>query len=79
MATSNSGDKRLKLIYKAKFWIILGIVLILVGFVLAHLSNANLIHWPPDLEKPAHIFFHICGPIFLLFGIVLWLVEKLRK
>lgn len=59
-------------------WLILGAVLIALGFVFAHLSNANLIHWPYGLEKTAHGFFHIAGPIFLLFGIIKILTKKFR-
>ncbi len=68
-------------ISSAKFWIILGIVFVLFGFVLAHLSNVypDLIHWSPEGEKAADFIFHKIGSLFILVGIVMWLVRKLRK
>lgn len=62
----------------AKFWIILGLAFILFGFVLAHLSNANLIYWSYDLENGASLVFHGGGPLFVVIGIVKFFAQKRR-
>ena len=79
MRRAKLNHKKLKIISSARLWLILGTVFILVGFMLAHLSNANMIHWSYGLENIAHIIFHVIGPIFLLFGIIMALIEKFRK
>lgn len=62
----------------AKFWIILGIALILFGFVLAHLSDANLIRWSYGLEHVASLVFHGGGPLLVVIGLIKFFVEKRR-
>ncbi len=64
--------------WPVKFWLILGASFILFGFVLAHLSNANLIHWSYGLENAASVIFHGCGPLFLLIGIIKIFTKKLK-
>ena len=58
---------------------VLGTILILIGFVLAHLSNANVIQWRAGWEKTAHITFHILGPIIVLLGIIKWVIDRVRR
>jgi hypothetical protein len=36
-----------------RFWLVLGIIFILLDPVLAHLCNANIISWPKSLDTPA--------------------------
>ncbi len=61
----------------AEFWLILGALLLLNGLVLAHLSNANLIHW--SYGRIADVIFHKAGLAFILIGIVITLVKRFRK
>lgn len=70
---------RSKLIYSPGYWVVLGTILILIGFVLAHLSNANVIQWRAGWEKTAHITFHILGPIIVLLGIIKWVIDRIRR
>ena len=39
----------------SRLLVILGVLLVLTGFVLAHLSNANVIYWSNGSEKTAHV------------------------
>lgn len=67
------------MIPSGKFWITMGIVLIVTGFILAHLSNAGLINWLYNYQKESHIIFHVIGPILLLLGIGKLLIDRFRK
>ena len=78
-AQSKPRRSKLHFFLLAKFWIILGVLLILTGFVLAHLSNAHLIQWRNGSEETAHIIFHVIGPIILLLGIIKFFIEKKRN
>ncbi|PWT90173.1 MAG: hypothetical protein C5B54_07640 [Acidobacteria bacterium] len=46
---------------RSTFWLILGIILILLDPVLAHLSNSGLLKWPPtwDMSKMSHVISRI--------------------
>jgi hypothetical protein len=79
MAHSNSNRRKSNLLLSSNFWIILGATFIMIGFLLAHLCNANAIHWPCEHERIADIIFHRIGPIFLFFGLIKALLEKVRK
>ena len=63
----------------SRLLVILGVLLVLTGFVLAHLSNANVIYWSNGSEKTAHVIFHVIGPILILLGIIIALIKKIRS
>ena len=63
----------------SRWLVILGVLLVLTGFVLAHLSNANVIYWSNGSEKTAHVIFHVIGPILILLGIIIALIKKIRS
>jgi hypothetical protein len=63
----------------AKLWLILGALFILLDPVLAHVSNANLIHWSHGLEYVASGVLLGGGVIFLVVGAVKVRAGRLRK
>ena len=63
----------------SRLLVILGVLLVLTGFVLAHLSNANVIYWSNGSEKTAQVIFHVIGPILILLGIIIALIKKIRS
>ena len=68
-----------KRLSRSRLLVILGVLLVLTGFVLAHLSNANVIYWSNGSEKTAHVIFHVIGPILILLGIIIALIKKIRS
>jgi hypothetical protein len=62
----------------SKFWLILGIVFILLDPILAHLSNSGIIKWPSGWDTPATT--HIISRVLIGSGIVFLIIAyfKLR-
>ena len=76
---SEAKRQNRKWLSPSRLLVVLGVLLVLTGFVLAHLSNANVIYWSNASQKAAHVVFHIIGPILILFGIIIGLIKKFRS
>jgi hypothetical protein len=69
----------MKLLRNPKFWLILGLVFLIVAPVLGHLAHAGIIHWDPKDERPARMIFHGGAALFIIIGIIVLSVRKKNR
>ena len=65
-----------QLLLNAKFWLILGLVFLVMAPALGHLAHAGILNWDPDNERPVRMIFHGGSAVFIIIGIVLLSVKK---
>jgi hypothetical protein len=66
----------MKLIRNPKFWLILGLMFLVIAPALGHLAHAGIINWDPKDERPVRMIFHGGAALFVLVGIILLSTRK---
>ncbi len=63
----------------AKSWLILGAVFIIILFIAAYLINSKIVEVSYGAHTLISAIFGFGGALFLLVGIIKFIIEKVRK
>jgi hypothetical protein len=69
-------QQHMKALLNPKFWLILGLVFLLLAPALGHLAHAGIINWEPRDERPVRMVLHGGAALFIILGIILLAVKK---
>jgi len=70
---------RPRFVLDPKFWLILGLLFLVIAPVLGHLAHAGLINWDPKDERPVRMILHGGAGLFITIGIILLYTSKSKK
>ncbi|HEX2396187.1 MAG TPA: hypothetical protein VHI78_12640 [Bacteroidales bacterium] len=66
----------MKALLNPKFWLILGLVFLVLAPALGHLAHAGILNWDPKDERPVRMILHGGAAFFIVIGIIILSLKK---